>query len=235
MNIKTRLFCSSLGKKFIMAITGLVMFLFVIGHLVGNLQMFLPPEHINAYGHFLHSNWEIIWPARIVLLAAIGLHVWSAIRLSAENKAARPIGYAGDPTPVVTSYASRTMLMSGLIIGAFIVYHLLHYTALVKSINLTGQDFSSFNEVLKDGSTRHDVYKMVVTGFSNPVVSLFYIFAMTLLFLHLSHGIAALFQSLGLRNKAYTAAIAKFAQVASWAIYVGYISIPLSILCGLVK
>src|SRR3954469_265376 len=100
-----------------MAISGLVMFLFVIGHLVGNLQIFLGPEAINRYGEFLQSNLELIWPARIFLLVMIGLHIWSAIRLSRENKAARPIGYA-EYRPVASSYASRTMLMSGLIILA---------------------------------------------------------------------------------------------------------------------
>src|SRR3954471_10445498 len=111
-----------------MAISGLVMFLFVIGHLAGNLQIFLGPEAINRYGHFLQTNPELIWPARLFLLLMIALHIWSAIKLSMENKAARPIGY-GEYKPVGSSYASRTMLMSGIIIFAFIVYHLLHFTA----------------------------------------------------------------------------------------------------------
>src|SRR5580765_4604792 len=115
MNIVSNIFSSSLGKKYIMAVTGLVMFLFVVGHLAGNLQIFLGPEAINRYGHFLQSNPELIWPARLFLLLMIALHIWSAIRLSAENKAARPIGY-GECKPVGSSYASRTMLMSGIII-----------------------------------------------------------------------------------------------------------------------
>src|SRR5262245_34956458 len=115
MNLITRIWRSSLGKKYIMALTGCVMFLFVIGHLVGNLQVFLGPDTLNRYGHFLPSNMEIVWPARVVLLGCVLLHILSAVRLSAENKAARPIGYEGSPTPIATTYASRTMMMSGLI------------------------------------------------------------------------------------------------------------------------
>src|SRR5258706_11436535 len=112
MNFITRIWRSSLGKKFIMALTGCAMFLFVVGHLAGNLQIFLGPDAINRYGHFLQSNPELIWPARLGLLLMAGLHIWSAVKLSGENKAARPAGYAVYK-PVGSSYASRTMLMSG--------------------------------------------------------------------------------------------------------------------------
>src|SRR5437870_3550736 len=111
MNIFTRLFNSSLGKKYIMAGTGFALFGFVIAHLLGNLQIFLGPEAINRYGHFLQTNLELVWPARIGLLVMIGLHIWSAIKLSAENRAARPVQYA-EWNPTTASYASRTMLMS---------------------------------------------------------------------------------------------------------------------------
>src|SRR5258708_2574222 len=114
MNIKN-LFGSSVGKKFVMAGTGVAVFLFVVLHMVGNLQFFLGPEDINRYGAFLQGATELLWPARISLLAIVGLHIWSAIRLSAENKAARPQPYAHHEI-VAASYASRTMLMSGLII-----------------------------------------------------------------------------------------------------------------------
>src|SRR5947208_14396515 len=135
-----------------MAVTGFILFGFVIAHLAGNLQIFLGAESINRYGHFLQSNPELIWPARIVLLLMLVLHVWSAIKLSAENKAARPVAYA-NWNPTVASYASRTMLMSGLIVFAFIIYHLLHYTLVIKNINLTGQDFATF----EDPEKRHDI------------------------------------------------------------------------------
>src|SRR5215831_18924696 len=121
MKVITNMFGSSLGRKYIMAGSGGVLFLFVVGHLVGNLQIFLGAEAINRYGHFLQSNIELLWPVRIVLLGFLALHIWSAIKLSAENKAARPQPYA-DWNPTVASYASRTMLMSGIIVFVFIVY-----------------------------------------------------------------------------------------------------------------
>jgi len=210
-----------------MAATGAGLFLFVVGHLVGNLQVFLGPEAINRYGHFLQSNLEIIWPARLALLAMVGLHIWSAVKLSADNKAARPVPYA-DWNPTVASYAARTMLMSGLIVFAFIVYHLLHYTLMVKAVNLTGHDFNAKPEFF-DAEGRHDIFKMMVTGFSHPVVAIFYIIAMTLLCLHLSHGVAAMFQSIGLKNKAYGPCLDKTAKVVAGLIWLGYVSIPVSI------
>ncbi len=231
MNIIAHLFNSSLGKKYIMAITGCVLFLFVVAHLLGNLQIFLGPESINAYGHFLQSNVEILWPARVGLLFMIALHIGSAISLAAENRLAQPISYANNPIPVATSYASRTMLMSGLIIAAFAVYHLLHYTAQVKAINLTGQDFIA----LRDAKGRHDVFKMMVTGFSHPLISGFYILAMAMLSLHLSHGASAMFQSVGLKNRAYGPLIDRFAQVSAWIIFLGYSSIPVAVLLGFGK
>src|ERR1700753_283910 len=124
MKLVTNIFGSSLGKKYIMAITGLMMFGFVIAHLIGNLQVFLGPEAINRYGHFLQSNVELLWPARIFLLLMTRLHIWSAIKLSIENKAARPVPYA-NWNPATATYASRTMLMSGLIIFVFIIFHIL--------------------------------------------------------------------------------------------------------------
>src|SRR3954454_18231846 len=140
MSMLSNIFASSLGKKFIMAVSGFVMFLFVLGHLAGNLQIFLGAESINRYGHFLQSNPELIWPARVFLLVMLVLHVWAAIKLSAENRAARPVGYA-EWKPVGSTYASRTMLMTGLIIFVFIIYHLLHFTAQVAYVNGTHQDF----------------------------------------------------------------------------------------------
>jgi succinate dehydrogenase / fumarate reductase cytochrome b subunit len=225
MKVITNIFGSSLGKKYIMAVSGLVMFLFVIGHLAGNLQFFLGAESINRYGHFLQSNPELIWPARIVLLLMLVLHVWSAIKLSAENRAARPVPYANWNT-TVASYASRTMLMSGLIVFAFIIYHLLHYTLVIKNINLTGQDFATF----EDPEKRHDIFKMMVVGFSNPWVSIFYVVGIALLCLHLSHGVSAMFQSLGWKNKVYGPCLDSGARLIAWLILIGYVSIPISVL-----
>jgi succinate dehydrogenase / fumarate reductase cytochrome b subunit len=226
MNI-TNLFTSSVGKKFIMAITGLALFLFVVAHLAGNLQVFLGPLEINRYGDFLQSNLEIIWPARIGLLVMVGLHIWSAIKLSAENKAARPQAYAQHEV-VAASYASRTMLMSGLIILAFIIYHLLHFTLQVPGVNLTGKDFTT----LLDAKGRHDVFAMMVLGFERPLVAAFYVFAMFLLCLHLSHGLSAMFQSLGWKTPAYAPMIDCGARAVAWLIFAGYVSIPIAIYLG---
>jgi succinate dehydrogenase / fumarate reductase cytochrome b subunit len=233
MNIITHVFNSSLGKKYIMAVTGFVLFLFVIGHLAGNLQIFLGREAINRYGHFLQSNPELIWPARLALLLMVGLHIWSAIMVSLENKAARPVDYQVYQ-PVGSSYASRTMLVGGLIVLVFIVYHLLHYTAEVQYLNFTGQNFAAFMEKLPGQvpPERHDIYKMMVVGFSNPLVSGFYVLGLALLSLHLSHGASSMFQSLGWKNDAYRPFLDKAAQVVAVLIFLGYTSIPVAILCG---
>ena len=230
MNVVAAFFQSSLGKKYIMALTGAGLFVFVVGHMVGNLQIFLGPEAINRYGSFLHSLGELLWVARIGLIVLVLLHIWSAIKLSAENKAARPESY-GNYKPVGSTYASRTMLMSGLIIAAFVIYHLLHYTALVESINGTGQNFATFT----DDKGRHDVYRMMVTGFRQPIVSVFYIIAMALLTLHLSHGVSAMFQSLGLRNRNWRPLIDGFAKFIAIVLLIGYCSIPIAVLTGVVK
>jgi succinate dehydrogenase / fumarate reductase cytochrome b subunit len=219
-----------------MAVTGFALVLFVIGHMAGNLQIFLGPEAINKYGHFLQSNPELIWPARLGLLALIGLHLWSAAKLTRENYAARPVGYA-EYKPLGSSYASRTMLMSGLIVFAFIVYHLLHYTFRVESINLTGQDFRTFKDALPIAhpEERHDIYKMMIYGFRQPLVSLFYVVGVGLLCLHLSHGLSSMFQSIGWKNKAYSPFLTWMAHGVAILIFVGYISIPVAVLLGFGK
>jgi succinate dehydrogenase / fumarate reductase cytochrome b subunit len=227
MNIIANIFGSSLGKKYVMAVSGFVLFLFVVGHLAGNLQVFLGPEAINRYGHFLQSNPELIWPARLGLLLMLGLHIWAAIMVSRENKAARPVAY-GQYQPVASTYASRTMLMSGLIIFAFVVYHLLHFTVQVRYINGTGQQFADFT----DAEKRHDIFTMLVVGFSNGWVTAFYILGMGLLCLHLSHGVSSMFQSIGWKNKAYGSCLDKSARAIAWLIFLGYTSIPVAILLG---
>jgi succinate dehydrogenase / fumarate reductase, cytochrome b subunit len=215
-----------------MAISGFAMFGFVIAHLLGNLQVFLGPEAINRYGHFLQSNKEIVWPARIGLLIFILLHIWAAMKLSAENRAARPVAYA-NWNPTVASYASRTMLMSGVIIAAFIVFHLLHYTVMTEAVNLQGRNFAGPDFL--DAQGRHDVYKMMIVGFSHPAVSFFYLFAMALLALHLSHGVSAMFQSLGWKKGSYAGLLDGLAKGAAVFIFVGYASIPIAIMLGFGK
>jgi succinate dehydrogenase / fumarate reductase cytochrome b subunit len=227
MNSIKLLMNSSLGQKFVMAVTGAGLLCFLIGHMLGNLQIFLPPEALNRYAHFLQSTPELLWAARLGLLTMITLHVWSAVRLTLANRASRPATYALDPALQSASYASRTMLMSGLIIAAFVVYHLLHYTVRVESINGTVTVFHA----LKDPVTGHnDVYAMTVAGFKVWYVSVFYILAVGLLCFHLSHGIKAMFQSLGLMNRTYRVAIDRAAPIIAALLFVGYASIPAAVL-----
>lgn len=230
MNVLTRIWNSSLGKKYVMAITGLALVAFVIAHLLGNLQIFLGPEALNRYGHFLQTTPELVWPLRIGLLVMLALHIVAAISLTRQNRAARPVAYAHFEV-VAASYASRTMFMSGLIIFVFIIYHLLHFTVQVQAINLTGQDFHA----LEDVKQRHDIYRMMVIGYRNPLVSGFYVLGMALLCLHLSHGISSMFQSLGLSNHVYSRLLDRVALVAAGLIFLGYCSIPAAVLMGVVK
>lgn len=230
MSLAARIFKSSLGKKYLMAISGALLLVFVIGHMLGNLQIFLGPEKLNAYGSFLQSNVEFLWAARIGLLVAAFIHIWSAVMVSRENKAARPIAYA-ETKVVAASYASRTMLMSGLIVACFAFYHLAHFTWQVPQINLVGTDF----ETLADARGRHDIYRMMIIGFSHPVVSLFYILGITLLCLHLSHGISSMFQSMGWRKKTYAPLLACLARAVAILLFIGYCSIPVAVMIGLVK
>jgi succinate dehydrogenase / fumarate reductase cytochrome b subunit len=232
INLLRNLFCSSVGRKYVMAVTGGLMFLFVLGHLAGNLQVFMGPEQINAYGHFLKSNPEIIWPARILLLACVALHIWAAASLTRENCAARPVNYAAWE-PTAASYASRTMVWSGLIVAVFVIYHLLHYTVMVQAdqLGLRGGEFAS----LKDAQGRHDVYGMIILGFSNLWVALFYILGVGLLCLHLSHGVSAMWQSLGWKKNSYAPFLDGVARWGSLAIFLGYVSIPLAVLLQVIK
>ncbi len=230
MKIITNIFQSSLGKKYLMAVTGFFLFLFVVGHLLGNLQFFLGPEAINRYGQFLQSNVELLWPVRLILLTLLGLHFWSAIMVSLENKAARPVSYAVYQ-PLGSSFASRNMLVGGFILFAFIIYHLLHYTVQVESLNFTGRDFVE----LTDEEQRHDIYHMMVLGFSNGWVSAFYALGVGALCLHLSHGASSMFQSLGWKNEAYRPFLDKAARIVAVLIFLGYVSIPIAVLCGFGK
>jgi succinate dehydrogenase / fumarate reductase cytochrome b subunit len=225
MNNLKRLYQSSLGKKYIMALTGLGLLVFVIIHMAGNLQIFLGPEPINAYAAFLKSKPALLWTARAGLLAIALLHIVSAIQLARANQSARPIGYSTDKV-AAASFAARTIVVSGLIILMFIVYHLLHFT--------TGTIDPHLLEV-EDSLRRHNVYRMMVEGFSNPLASAFYIVSMGLLCLHLSHGVSSTFQSLGLRRKSFARALDRVAKISALIIFLGNCSIPVAILAGLVK
>jgi succinate dehydrogenase / fumarate reductase, cytochrome b subunit len=183
---------SSIGKKLLVAITGLMLVGFVAGHMAGNLLIFAGPDAINAYGAFLHEvgHGLGIWVARAGIVAALLIHVVLTIQLTRANKSARATAYGYQHTQVA-SKSSRTMILSGLTLLAFIVYHLLHFTV------RAGNDYNSYTTQL-DGQTVHDVYRMVIAGFSWAPASIFYIIAMVLLSSHLSHGVASIPQTLGL-------------------------------------
>jgi succinate dehydrogenase / fumarate reductase cytochrome b subunit len=215
-----RFLASTNGKKVVMAVTGVILFAFVIGHMLGNLQVYEGPAKINAYGRFLKSIPELLWAVRITLLVAVCLHIWASIGLALRNNAARPKGYARRKNTVST-YASRTMYWSGPILFCFIVYHLLHFTA---GVVHPGADF-----------VEGDVYHNMVSSFSVWYVSAWYIFSMILLGLHIRHGAWSFVQSLGFNHPRHTPVIKKLAAAAALIIVLGFISIPISVLAGLVK
>ena len=229
MNLLSHLWRSSLGKKYVMALTGAALVVFLVGHLVGNLQVFGAPDLINQYAHFLKSKPLMLWGARLGLLATVGLHIVSAVSLIRLNRSARPVAYAGGAAYAATT-RSRYMAISGSVILAFIVYHLLHFTALNPAVNGVG-DFSRLTTDLH-GEVVPDVYAMMVLGFQVWWVAAFYLLAQALLFMHLSHGLAAMFQSLGLRNHVWWPRVQVLAKVVSLALFLGYASIPVGILAG---
>ena len=206
---------SSIGRKLIVALTGLALVLFLAGHLSGNLLIFAGRDAFNEYAHFLHTflHGMGVWIARIGLLACFALHLVFTVLLTKENKAART-AYAREAT-VQAPKSSLIMIWSGLTILAFVVYHILHFTVRIDS------------ELAELG--KNDPWKMVIVGFQDSIVVLFYIIAMTLLCSHLSHGVASIFQTLGLRTKKTASAIKFVSQAYAIIIYVGFLSIPIAI------
>ncbi|MGA2272858.1 MAG: succinate dehydrogenase cytochrome b subunit [Bryobacteraceae bacterium] len=218
-----RFYEAPIGKKAVMAITGVMLVGYVFAHLLGNLQIYSSDaEQINRYAAFLHNpaNAAALWAARSVLLLAVGLHIVAAIQLWLQNRAARPIGYV-KKADLPTSYAARTMIWSGPIVGAFVIFHVLHLTA------------GKVLELRDLGPGMPDVRYNVITGFSNPWISGFYILAMILLCLHLYHGMWSMLQSLGLSHPRYTPIVKKAAAVLAIAVAVGNCSIPIAVLTGL--
>jgi succinate dehydrogenase / fumarate reductase cytochrome b subunit len=219
------LFSSSIGRKWVVAITGIFLVLFVIGHMLGNLSIFLGQDAINSYAQFLQGLGEILWLVRIVLLTCVVLHIWFTITLWHENMKARPQKYAVKNDLGTTVYA-RLMRISGLTVLAFVLYHLAQFT---------WQAFTPETKTWVDALGRHDVYRMVITAFECPFVSGFYILAVGLLGMHLSHGIASLFQTLGITTEKMRPVFEKGGLIVAWIIFLGFASIPTAVLLGLVK
>ncbi|MEM6820370.1 MAG: succinate dehydrogenase cytochrome b subunit [Verrucomicrobiota bacterium] len=222
MNKIVKLLTSTLGRKYIMGITGVGLVAFIMIHMLGNLQIFLGKDVLNHYAVLLKSSAELLWAFRLGLVAMIVLHIVSAISLAIDNRKARPVDYNSKAT-VQASYASRTMVWSGLIVVSFVVYHILHFTAKV-----TDPSYHDFKTDL-DGKMVPDVYAMVISGFSNIWVSAFYIIAVGLLCIHLSHGVSSMFQSLGLRTQKNQGFLAILAMGLSWVIFLGMSAVPMAI------
>jgi succinate dehydrogenase / fumarate reductase cytochrome b subunit len=205
-----------------MALTGIVLFGFVIAHMIGNLQVYMGPEAINAYGVFLREfgHGGALWVARAVLLASVGLHIWSAWRLTVINRAARAVGYR-EVERRESTYASRTMRWSGVLLLLFVIYHLLHFTFGPRAVH---PDF-----------VHGDVFHNFVVGFSNPLVSGFYILSMLALGLHLYHGAWSFMQTLGLSHPRYDHLRHAFATFITVVVVAGNISFPVAVLAGWVR
>jgi succinate dehydrogenase / fumarate reductase cytochrome b subunit len=231
MSSVTRFCQSSIGKKWIIAFTGLVLVAYVLGHLAGNLQIFLPDkgDHINAYGAFLHSLGPLLWAIRAFLIACFIIHILTTIQLAIENRKARPQGYAS-PHYRKASWAGRSMVMSGLIVLCFVIFHILHFTTLT-----IRPDFANLKQTLPNGLERHDVYRMVVEGFQQPAASCFYILGMILLCMHLSHGFGSLVQTLGLNTSKLAPWLINGGRLLAIIICLGYIAIPIAVMTGILK
>lgn len=217
-----RLLSDSIGRKVVMAVTGLLMVLFVVGHLLGNLTIWLPGG-INAYAEKLHAMAPVVYGTRVVMLVAVLLHLVISIQITMENSEANPTKYAV-ARMLKATFAGKTMIYSGLFLGCFIVYHLLHFTVRAGFTNAT---------IAFDAQNRFDVYTMVVDAFTGAGKALFYVVAMVSLFLHLSHGVQSTFQSLGLNNDKTQPGFIVFGKGLSALFLVGYGTIPLAILLGI--
>jgi succinate dehydrogenase / fumarate reductase cytochrome b subunit len=209
---------STIGKKIVMAVTGLIMVGFVIGHVAGNLLVFAGPARINAYGAFLKSTGELLWIVRLVLLASVLLHIVAAVQLTAIERAARPVGYARHRYQAA-SLASRTIRWGGVILAIFIVYHLLHFTV--------GSVHPDFSET--------DIYHNIVSGFAVKWVAIFYVIAMAALGLHLYHGAWSSVRTLGLSKPSPSPLVHRVSLILAIVVAGLFAAIPLAVLFGVLK
>lgn len=228
MNAFFAFYKSSIGKKWVVALTGLVLVGYVFGHLAGNLQVFLPPEQINNYAEFLHSHQYLLWAARTFLIVCFVLHIVTTIKLVLENRAARPEKYKMKRS-VQAKIATKTMALSGLLVLSFVIFHLLHFTARTTD--------ARFKPIAEGGALHgeYDAHSMIVLGFQSPLVSGFYLLSVFLVCLHLSHGFSSLLQTFGINSKGLEERVKFWGQVIAWLVFVGYASIPVAVLAGYLK
>jgi succinate dehydrogenase / fumarate reductase cytochrome b subunit len=221
------LYQTSIGKKVVMAVTGLILFGYVFLHMYGNLHVYEGREYFNTYaawlremGYPLFPHEGALWIVRVILIASLILHIWAAWQLTRQDWAGRPVGY-GVKKSIAATYAARTMRWGGVIIGLFIVYHVLHFT--------TGTLY------VEAPFSRTDVYANLVNGFRNPIVALVYIVAMLALAFHIHHGIWSMAQTLGWRNGVNNHLWRGFATVMAIVIAGGNITIPLAVMTGIIR
>jgi succinate dehydrogenase / fumarate reductase cytochrome b subunit len=212
---------SSIGKKFVVAVTGLGMVGFLLGHLLGNLLVFEGAEAVNQYAAILRFDPFILWGLRLGLIAMVTLHIFFTVRLTLENRAARPVGYASLGTEKA-SVASRTMIYGGILVLLYIVYHLLHLTFRAVHPGLVPND-------------HHNVYANIVGSFQEPIVAAVYIAAQVVLFFHLKHGFQSAFRTIGVSHPGRLQALEKLSVIIALVITAGFISIPVAILTGFVN
>jgi len=216
---------SSIGKKIVVAVSGLYLIFFVVGHLLGNLEIYLGEDRLNAYAQLLQELGPILWTERIILILAVVVHIVATIQLAVENRGAKPKKYAKSAHQAST-FASRTMIYTGLLVICFVVYHLLQFTLM-----WTNPEYRNLHDALG----RHDVYHMVILGFRQPLIAGFYAAAIFFLATHLSHGFESVTQTLGINNRRIGRFTSNGGRWLSWLIFAGYVSIPVTILLGLIK
>src|SRR5215207_6609379 len=220
---------SSLAKKYIVAFTGFCLFLFLIGHMAGNLLIFQGRDAINTYAERLKVTGPLLWAVRLTLLALLLVHLYFTISLAIENRAARKHRYAKFQ-PKASTFASRWMVWTGLVVLVFLVYHLSHFT-----LFLVHPEYGKYEEVVKADHTRHDVFQMVSTAFNKPLVVLLYIAAMAVVFVHLSHGVASMFQTVGLSNERWTKIREHGTKIVVGLLILGFLAVPIGVKLGLIR
>jgi succinate dehydrogenase / fumarate reductase, cytochrome b subunit len=245
MDLVRRLFGSTIGRKLLMAVTGVVLIIFVIGHLVGNLQVFEDPDRINGYSHFLQSLGPALWAARILLLLCVGIHIWAGTVLALADRQARGDEPYRVRKWIAATVASRYMRWTGYVVLAFIVYHLAQFTVGVAQPRTFKGNLPPYTmkgdyqilgvPVVRVGTEVPDVRSMVILGFENPVVAIFYIVAVGLLSLHLLHGADSLFQTLGWRNHRWEQGLRIAVTLGCAAYFLGNLAIPGAAVLGLLR
>ena len=222
------LYRSTIGKKVIMAVTGLLLVLFVIGHMAGNLQVFIGPAKMNTYAAFLQGLGELLWLVRIALLIAVLLHILMAWQLTRIKQAARPVGYASY-RPQASTLASRSMRWGGVLLLVFIVFHILHFTtgSLFPMASRPNASYPAFSHT--------NVYGNVISAFRVPWVVAFYVVSMLFLMLHLFHGAWSSVRTLGLIKPSHTPLRRRAATVIALVVWLGFTAVPVAVFLGVVR